>query len=114
MTRRANARCSAPAGAVGLKNTKRPAALLVCLSAMPSAAGGAGTQNTMDGQKSCGGFFKGSGGCCRLCGLGLRFSFFHEAQCGTVQVAQFGFARFVAGEFDEVATFQKFAKALFL
>ena len=44
----------------------------------------------------------------------VRFSLIDEAQRRAVEFTQFGLTRFVAGEFDQVAALEEFAKALFL
>src|SRR5437879_4719318 len=43
-----------------------------------------------------------------------RFGFFDQPQGGVVQVAQLRFARFVAGEFDQVAALEEFAETVLL
>src|SRR2546429_5944594 len=80
------------------------------LSTMPRAAGAAGAGADMDGRRS---WLRGFG---HWVGRGgrLRFGFFNETQCGRMQSAQLGFARFVTGELDEVAALQKFAETFLL
>src|SRR6266581_1677687 len=46
--------------------------------------------------------------------LSDRFGLFDQAEGRLVEVAQFGLARFVAGELDQVASFKELAQAILL
>src|SRR5262245_50244610 len=90
-----------------------------CRAAIPSAAGRARAAPKMDGRRSFVNLTCRRRGTSCVDGFGggwLRrgFGLFDEVQCRILQVAQLRLAWWIAREFDEVATLQEFAAALFL